>query len=56
MTKVKLLTNPQGIDCQTIGLTGIILKRYFKFCLIEFINEFNETEEYYFENKEFVIL
>ena len=54
--KVKLLTNPKGIDVQTTGKTGIILKRWFKFSLIEFTNEFNEPEEWYFENKEFVIL
>jgi hypothetical protein len=55
-TKVKLLTNPQGIEAETVGKTGYIIQRYFKFALIEFINEFDETEEWYFENKEFVIL
>jgi hypothetical protein len=54
--KVKLLSNPQGIDVETVGKTGRIVARYFKFALIEFINEFNETEEWYFENNEFVIL
>lgn len=54
--KVKLLANPQGIDAQTVGKTGYIIERYFKFCLIEFINEFDEPEEWYFENNEFVIL
>jgi hypothetical protein len=55
-TKVKLLTNPQGIEAETVGKTGYIIQRYFKFALIEFINEFDEAEEWYFENKEFVIL
>lgn len=55
-TKVKLLSNPQGIEAQTIGKTGYIIERYFKFCLIEFINEFDQPEEWYFENNEFVIL
>ena len=54
--KVKILTNPQGIDVQTIGKTGIVLKRWFKFALIEFINEFDEAEEWYFQNNEFVNL
>lgn len=56
MKNVKLLTNPQGIDAETKGRFGIISKRYFKFALIEFINEFGEEEEWYFENNEFVIL
>ena len=54
--KVKILANPQGIDVQTIGKTGIVLKRWFKFSLIEFINEFDEAEEWYFQNNEFVNL
>ena len=54
--KVKILANPQGIDVQTIGKTGIVLKRWFKFALIEFINEFDEAEEWYFQNNEFVNL
>lgn len=55
-TKVKLVANPQGIDAQTIGKTGYIIQRYYNFCLIEFINEFDEPEEWYFQNNEFVIL
>jgi hypothetical protein len=56
VTKVKLLANPQGIEAETKGKCGYILKRYFKFALIEFINEFDQPEEWYFENNEFVIL
>ncbi len=56
VTKVKLLANPQGIEAETKGRSGYILKRYFKFALIEFINEFDQPEEWYFENNEFVIL
>lgn len=55
-TKVKLLANPQGIDVETVGKFGYIRKRFFKFALIEFVNEFDELEEWYFENNEFVIL
>jgi hypothetical protein len=56
VTKVKLLANPQGIEAETKGKVGFISKRFFKFALIEFINEFGQEEEWYFENNEFVIL
>mgnify|MGYP003644642777 CR=1 FL=1 len=56
VTTVKILANPQGIAVETKGRFGVISKRYFKFALIEFINEFGQEEEWYFENSEFVIL
>lgn len=52
--EVVIIANPQGVDAVTIGKDGEIIKDYKKFALIEFTNEFNEQEQWYFANSEFI--
>lgn len=54
--KVLIVANPQGVDAISIGKEGTILKRFFKFALIQFENEFGELEDWYFTNTEFQVL
>jgi hypothetical protein len=51
--QVLILANPQGVDAVTIGKDGTIVKRFFTFSLIQFINEFGESEEWYFDHTEY---
>lgn len=54
--KVLIIANPQGVDAITIGKEGTILKKFFSFSLIQFINEFGEEEEWYFSHNEYQAL
>lgn len=53
LKKVILLTNPQGVDVYTEGKEGTLLQAFEKFALIQFTNEFNEQEEWYFDHSEY---
>ncbi len=52
--EVIIVANPQGVDAVAIGCVGTIVKQFKRFALIEFINEFDEREQWYFSNSEFI--